>query len=304
MPAKDSIEQGVCDVVPEYHAKTNTILAMGHTVNYKNGKFFTPQPRRWPVYVIRSADGTWSERKKLEWDDPRGADIYTAGCAQRVTLSDGDILVPISFGDDPKKPRSVAALRCSYDGKTLVVKETGKTIPGKVARGLLEPSLAFLDGLYYMTIRAEDGYGYVTTSKNGLDWDAPKAWSWTTGDALTMSTTQQRWLVHSDALYLVYTRKSEVNTTVPRWRSPLYLALVDRHKLQLVRDTERVVFPLEGDGVKEGKKVPYSGNFHTMPLSLHESLITDAETFPSNGYKGSQFQARISWKRPTALLEK
>ena len=28
---------------------------------------------------------------------------------------------------------------------------------------------------------------------------------------------------------------------------------------------KRVAFPLEGDGVKEGKRVPYSGNFHTMP---------------------------------------
>src|SRR5262245_26187168 len=91
MPFKDDIEQGVCDVVPEYHAKTYTVLAMGHTVNYKQGRFFTPQPPRWPVYVVRNADGTWTDRKKLQWDDPRGADIYTAGCAQRVTLPSGDL---------------------------------------------------------------------------------------------------------------------------------------------------------------------------------------------------------------------
>ena len=118
-----------------------------------------------------------------------------------------------------------------------------------------------------------------------------------------MSTTQQRWLTHSDAQYLVYTRKSESNTTVPRWRSPLHLALVDRRTLQLVRDTERVVFPLEGHGVKDGKKVPYSGNFQTMPLNADETLITDGETFPANGFKGNQLQARIRWTMPNSLVK-
>ena len=39
-----------------------------------------------------------------------------------------------------------------------------------------------------------------------------------------------------------------------RWRSPLWLAEVDRERLCLLRATERVVFPLDGDpeGVARG----------------------------------------------------
>ena len=154
-----------------------------------------------------------------------------------------------------------------------------------------------------MTIRSEDGKGYVTTSPDGLSWKEPVPWAWQDGEALTMSTTQQHWLTHSETLYLVYTRKSAENATVFRWRAPLYLAAVDRKTLRLVRETERVVFPIKGDGVKDRAKVAYSGNFHTMPLSPNESLITDCECFPANGFKGDQLQARIRWKTPNKLME-
>jgi hypothetical protein len=126
---------------------------------------------------------------------------------------------------------------------------------------------------------------------------------WETGEALTISTTQQHWLAHSQTLYLVYTRKSAENTTVFRWRAPLYLAAVDRKTLRLVAATEKIVFPIKGDGVKNGANVAYSGNFHVMPLSANESLFTDCETFPSNGFKGDQLQARIRWKVPNRLAE-
>ncbi len=38
-----------------------------------------------------------------------------------------------------------------------------------LGRGLLEPSLAALDGVFYMTIRAENGQGFVTRSQDGLE---------------------------------------------------------------------------------------------------------------------------------------
>ena len=104
-------------------------------------------------------------------------------------------------------------------------------------RGFLEPSLAKLDGAYYMTIRAEDNRGYVTRSADGLQWDKPTPWSWDDdGSPLTMSTTQQRWLPHADGLLLVYTRKATENANVMRWRAPLYVAEVDPATLRLRRE--------------------------------------------------------------------
>jgi hypothetical protein len=216
---------------------------------------------------------------------------------------DGDVLVAVSFGSKQRPLRSVTTLRCAYDGKTLAVKKSGSELPGKTGRGFIEPSLTFLDGVFYLTIRSEDGKGYVATSQDGLTWTSPVPWAWEDGETLTMSTTQQHWLTHSDALYLVYTRKSAANTTVFRWRAPLYLAQMDRKSLRLIRATERVVFPIKGDGVKDGVRVAYSGNFHPMPLSAGESLITDCECFPANAFKGDQLQARIRWKRPNRLVE-
>jgi hypothetical protein len=53
-----------------------------------------------------------------------------------------------------------------------------------------------------MTIRAEDGRGYVAASAGGLQWAPLRAWCWDDGESLVLSTTQQRWLTHSDGLFL------------------------------------------------------------------------------------------------------
>ena len=57
----DGIDEGICDVVPEYHALTGKIIAMGHNVYYRNGKLTKPSTDRHPVYVVGDAKGTWSE---------------------------------------------------------------------------------------------------------------------------------------------------------------------------------------------------------------------------------------------------
>ena len=103
---------------------------------------------------------------------------------------------------------------------------------------MLEPQLTFFDNRYLMTIRAEDGYGYVSSSTDGLNWSEAISWKWDNGEPLAMSTTQQHWLPHSDGLFLAYTRKAEENANVMRWRAPLYLAQVDRATLRLIRASE------------------------------------------------------------------
>ena len=134
----DGAEEGVCDVVPEWHPQSRSVLALGHNVFYKGPRFSINQPSRWPVYAVWR-DGRWSPRRKFVWDDPRGAYIYTNNCGQRVVLPDGDILLAFTFGKDKAQPRSVASVFCTFDGETLAVQRVGEPVTNEKGRGLLEP---------------------------------------------------------------------------------------------------------------------------------------------------------------------
>lgn len=292
----DGWDEGVCDVVPEFHAATKTVLAMGHSVCYRGPKFETAQPPRWPVYAVWK-DSRWGERRKLEWDDPRGSLIYTNNCGQRVVLPNGDIAFVMTFGAKGTK-RSAAGVLCSFDGKTLAIKQVGREMKYSAGRGLLEPSLVKWRDKFFVTLRAEDNHGYVATSDDGLDFSDKQPWAWDNGEPLAMSTTQQHWLAHSEGLFLVYTRKDASNLNVPRWRSPLFLAQVDPGTLRLQRDTERIVLPLVGDGVNAPDDVAYSGNFHPVNVSPDESWVTDGEMLLKRGYRGDLLLSRIRWAQP------
>ncbi|MEX2578806.1 MAG: sialidase family protein [Verrucomicrobiales bacterium] len=301
VPGHEGLEAGVCDVVPEYHPTTGTVLAMGHVVFYRGPRFSrNDQLSRYPVYSVRRPDGSWTNRSILEWDDPRGGEIYTNGCGQRVVLPDGDIAMSFSFGAGAKS-REVAGVRCGFDGETLSIKEVGPALTLPVKRGLLEPSLTQFDGQFYLTIRAEDGHGYLATSTDGLDYGEIKAWTWEDGEAVEMSTTQQHWLTHEEGLYLVYTRKDASNTGVIRWRSPLWLARVDPERLCLIRESERVLLPLVGDGVNDPDEVALMGNFHVNHASQQESWVTVGEWRPRREARGDTLLARIAWNRPNKL---
>ena len=293
-------EEGVCDVVPEWHSQTRSVLALGHNVFYSGPKFSTDQPPRWPIHAVW-CDGQWGRRRKLEWNDPRGAYIYTNGCGQRVVLPNGDILLAFSYAGAKGKPRSVSSAICSFDGDTLAVNQVGEAIAHDRGRGLLEPSLVQFGGRFLLTLRAEDNRGYVCVSRDGLSWTSKESWTWDNGEPVTMSTTQQHWLAHSEALFLVYTRKDASNVNVPRWRAPLWIAQVDPRTLRLVRATERIVLPLVGDGVNAPDDVAYSGNFHPVNVSPEESWVTDGEMIPKRGFRGDLLLARIRWSRPNKL---
>ena len=297
----DGLKAGVCDVTPQYHPQTKTVLALGHVVFYK-GKYFArnEQLARYPVYVTRNADGVWSKRKILKWDDPRGAFIYSNNCGQRVVLPDGIVQMSFTFG--PKaESRMVAGVLAKYDGSQLTVHEVGPPLHNPKGRGLLEPSVTRFDGRFWLTIRAEDGRGYVAVSPDGLNFSPKKAWTWDDGTPLEMSTTQQHWLTHSDGLFLVYTRKDPSNTNVIRWRSPLWVARVDPQRQCLIKSTERVALPLVGDGVKAPNEVALMGNFHVVNASEHESWVTVGEWMPRSGYRGDVLLSRIRWSKPNRL---
>lgn len=300
-PATDDRgDESVCDVVPQFHPPSGSVLALGHNVFYKGKSFDRKQPPRCPVYAVYK-DGKWSERKRLLWDDPRGAFIYTNNCGQREVLEDGSIALVMSFGAK-QTSRSAAGVHCSFDGETLSIQKVGREIKHAAGRGLLEPSLVRYRGKFYATLRAEDNRGYVAASDDGLDFDEKQPWCWDDDTALDMSTTQQHWLPHSDALHLVYTRKDTTNEKVIRWRSPLFMAQVDLKTLRLIRETERVVLPLSGDGVNAPDEVPLMGNFQTLNVTPNESWVTDGEMTPKHGYKGDLVLGKIRWSRPNGLV--
>lgn len=299
----ESLQEGVCDTVPEYHAPTRSVLAIGHNVYYSGKSLVRPDRTRYPVYTVRNARGEWSGRHKLAWIDehePQG--IYTCGCAQRTTFADGRVLVPLSVGLTPGAARTVCTVACRFDGTKLEMVEMGNTLARPVGRGLLEPSLASLGGRHFLTMRAEDGHGYVTTSDDGLKWAEIRPWSWDDDEPLVMSSTQQRWVTHSDGLFLVYTRRSETNAKVVRWRAPLYIAQVDMASLRLIRASEQVAVPLVGDGIHDPTRVAHLGNFHTVNVSPLESWVTVGEVIPSS-YRGDGLISRIAWSKPNRLVE-
>lgn len=290
------LQEGVCDVVPQFHPPTGVVLAMGHNVYYKAGKLTKPQEDRFPVYAIRTADGRWTERKQLKWEDSRGSGIYTCGCGERLLMDNGDVLAAISFAPKGEVNRKVTSFRCAFDGRELIVKQVGNELVNPAKRGLLEPSLVRWSDEYFMTIRAEDDRGYVARSANGLQWTKPQPWMFDDGEPLVMSTTQQHWLPHKDRLHLVYTRKTKDNEEVLRWRSPVFIAAVDTETLRLIRATEQVVFPLDA---KDPAHTTRMGNFHPVTVSPAESWITTGEERPFDGRKGDLLLARIRWSRPS-----
>ncbi len=299
----EGLMAGVCDVVPQYHPGTNSVIALGHVVFYRGPRFSRgDQLARYPVYAVRHSDGSWSERRILEWDDPRAAFIYSNNCGQRVVMNDGDIVMSITFGPQSSN-RMVAGVRCTFDGERLQIDKVGPPIKNDVGRGLLEPSVTLYDNCFFMTVRAEDGCGYVTSSDDGLNYVPKQSWKWDSGEPLTMSTTQQHWLTHSDGLFLVYTRKDASNENVTRWRSPLWVAKVDPQRLCLIRATERVVLPLVGDGVRAPDDVALMGNFHTCNASPRESWVTVGEWLPKREARGNLLLARIHWSRTNRLVE-
>jgi hypothetical protein len=287
--------EGVCDVVPQFHSKTGVVLAIGHNVYYSKGRLARPQRERFPVFVVGNGKGRWSKRKQLQWDHAGADRIYTCGCAERLILDNGDILIPISFGGKSHEDRAVTSMRCSFDGEDLRVLEIGNKLRLPVRRGLLEPSLTLFDGSFHMTIRAEDGRGYSSTSRDGLTWSPIRPWRFDDGEMLVMSTTQQHWLATDAGLFLVYTRKDATNGKVMRYRAPIYIAAVDPTSMSLIRSTERVVFALQGDPEDAPKDVARMGNFHTLPITKDESWVTVGESRPTDRWQGDLLLARVRW---------
>ncbi|MGC9319146.1 MAG: sialidase family protein [Armatimonadota bacterium] len=292
---EEGVTGAVCDVTPAWHAATQTLLATGHSVYYRDdtGPMHV-RPRETAYSVYDAHARSWSDARFLEMPDEERFRNAGAGCTQRFDLEDGTILLPIYFRPDIAEAHSEAmVLRCGFDGETLQVLEMGNALACEDPRGMGEPSIARFDGRYYLTLR-NDVRGYVAAGDDGLHFEEPVPWRFDDGAELGSYNTQAHWLAHSDALHLVYTRRGLDNDHVFRHRAPLLVAQVDPQRLCVIRDTERVAVPERGARL---------GNFGVCGVTEDESWIIAAEWMQPAGCEqyGSDntvWAARILWDRP------
>jgi predicted esterase len=295
------LEVACGDFWPKWHARSGKLLGTGHTVAYVDDRAPVKNRMIEPTYAVYDADkGTWSPWTTLKLPEGKLGQACGAGCCQRVDLPDGSILLPVYHREKDSPFARSTVLRCAFDGVTLKVLEIGDTLKRDFKRGLPEPSLTVFKDKYYLTLREEDA-GYVAVSKDGLHFGELKKWIWDDGTDLGTYNTQAHWVTHSDALYLVYTRKGANNDHVFRHRAPLFIAEVDPEKLHVKRATERVLIPEKGARY---------GNFGVCNINERETWIVETEwmqrppaelVIPMNnkwGAEGRVYAARIIWDRP------
>jgi hypothetical protein len=299
-----NITEGVCDVVPEYHAPTQTVLAIGHNVYYRDGHLFdslgdwakTPDPilQRYPLYAVADRDGRWTAtRRKLEIPDLIDASSYVCGCNQRVWLGDDQLLIPFTFGLWGRRDRMGFTALCRYDGHKVTYQERGNILELPVGRGLMEPQLCRHQEMFYLTLRTEDGYGHYAVSRDGLNWGDMAPWRFNNGETPSMTNTQQHWLQLNGKLYLIYNRELPYNRHLMRWRAPLLIAEVDPARMVLIRETEQVVFPVMPEDTNAEFKSALFGNFHPVNLSSGEALILAGEERSHASYQSNTLLARL-----------
>ncbi|MBD3292787.1 MAG: exo-alpha-sialidase [Armatimonadia bacterium] len=310
-PQPDGTEVCPGDMTPAWHAETGRLLATGHTAVYGPGErgtvIVSNTHRREIVWSVYDEDAqTWSEWQTLPVPDEEKFFWASAGCAQRVDLEDGTILLPISRVSSEELGSTMwrgcfttTVLRCSFDGATLSIVEQGNEMTVRKPRGLYEPSLARWRGRFFLTLRNDD-MGYVCEG-DGLDFAEPKPWRFNDGTDLGSYNTQQHWVTHSDGLFLTYTRRGANNDHVVRHRAPIFLAQVDPDRLCVIRETERVLVPDYGAQL---------GNFGACNASPYETWVVTTEGMhgdaqspydihlpEARGARNRIWLARIQWRK-------
>lgn len=304
---KKNLEMTVCDFWPKWHSATGKLLGTGHTVVYENNRVMHVRPRATPYAVYDPSANTWSEWKTIQLPDHPKFENAGAGCVQRTDLKNGDILLPIYFKALEAPQYSVTVLRCRFDGKEMTYLEHGSELFIPVKRGLYEPSITQFGERFFLTMRNDD-HGYVSVSKNGLDFSEPKKWTFDDGADLGNYNTQQHWVSHSDALFLVYTRRGANNDHVFRHRAPLFIARVDPENLTVIRDSEQILVPEKGARL---------GNFGVTEVSANETWVTATEWMQAPGpnyhdpapliERGADNRiwiAKLKWKKPNQAFSR
>jgi len=208
-------------------------------------------------------------------------------------LDSGTIVYPfLTLKGHCRSVRTVVARQWGEKWRPLCVSEG---LANEVKRGLLEPQIVKCQHRLFMTMRAEDGFGYLAVSEDdGRSWSKPQAWRWHGGEKIRMHTTMTKLLSHSNGMLLVYTRIRDDNRNVFRNRAPLHCADVDLTTLSLRRSTERVIIPNRGLPV---------GNFWVWPIDQTKSYVCATE-WPRDGRaaNGDTWLAKIYWRIPNQRM--
>jgi len=283
------------DICPQWHAATGLVLATGKTFGFDGGTKENRGHERVSYAIYSPAKDAWSGLKLLELPatDHEGRKILepNSGCHQRFDLPSGEILLPIRYRKDPaSRAYTTIVARCSFDGETLTYREHGSehTIPRE--RGLYEPSVIGFRGRYFLTMRA-DHSAFVSASRDGLNYEPIREWTFDDGQVLGSYNSQQHWIVHNDALYLSYTRRGANNDHVFRHRAPLFIARVDPERLCVVRTTEQILLPETG--------VDLSGGFGVLAINPNETWVISSEmAFPPSRRDEPNriLLAKVLWK--------
>ena len=289
----------VCDFTPAWHAKSKTLLGTGHTVWYRNNRLMHVRPRSTAYAVYDPATAKWLPWKRVVMPDHVRFKNSGAGSVQRLDLANGDVLLPTYYKDPQKYQYSTTVMHCSFDGKGLKYIRHGSELTIPVKRGLYEPSVTWFNGRFFLTMR-NDVHGYVSVSDDGMNYSDPIQWKFDDGSDLGNYNTQQHWVAHHNALYLVYTRRGANNDRVFRHRAPLFIARVDPERLCVIRSTEQILVPDRGARL---------GNFAITRVSEDETWITVAEWMQpigveKHGSDNSVFVAKLKWKAPNRLFSK
>lgn len=300
--AEDGVTVAVCDVTPGWHTPSQKVLAIGQQVRYgANGRqlYDVPFSNCAAYAVFDPASKDWSKWRRVEVPRRPEFEFVSPGCAQWIVEPDGSILLPVYFRRREQDRFSVAVFRCAFDGLTLSYVSHGNFLTLNEGRGIYEPSLVHFDGKYYLTIRSDER-GYVAVSDDGLHFDELQPWTFDDGTELGSYNTQQHWVAHSDALFLVYTRRGANNDHISRHRAPLFMAQVNLAKMRITRRSEIVLIPERGATL---------GNFGVATIDAKESWVTVAEGVWNDdarkrGAKGAVFVARIKWSRANQLFSK
>lgn len=292
----------VGDFCPQWHAATRVVLGTGKTFGFRGGTKEDKSLERVSYSVYSPQAGTWSGLQilKLPETDHKGKPILepNSGCHQRHDLPNGDILLPIRYRNTTSNRyyTTIVAL-CKFDGRTLSYVKHGSEHTRRKGRGLYEPSVAEYAGRYFLTMRADDT-AFVARGTDGLNYDKHIEWKFDDGKSLGSYNTQQHWVVHSDGLYLAYTRKGANNDHIMRHRAPLFIARVDPDRLCVLRDTELVLLP---------ENHATLGNFGVIDVSPRETWVITSEGL----YRGKRRNdrnkvliARIRWSRANKRVAK
>ena len=242
------------------------------------------------------------DTETCQFTDPRPIDIpfeYVCGYnfGQTVELEDGDMLIPFNFTTKENTRMMAVVIRYTFSGDSLrAVKVGTPIIANEYGRGVCEPSLARLNGRYYLALRTDE-VGLFAESEDGYSFGTPKPYVWDDGSVLENYNTQQHWMISKNALYLAYTRRGAHNDHVFRHRAPIFMARFDEKRGCLIRGGEVILVPELGARL---------GNFCAIAPNENEAWLITAEWMQSWGGKlgvcekygsdNSFWLAKVFWK--------